>query len=259
MNDVKAHADGDDFQRIYDGCLKLPVMKAIAGLVCREGKRSGPESLASLRRDDLLEHELHFDFLDDFNTIVDRLRDEYDAVLGPRISLEGPQNIPFAPGVVVACDLDGGDDGEGLRLADTFEWEDSALRRASLMYRRECGWDFAPGEAGIWLAYCVLTSSLGGRDWCCYQANMVGFAILYDRDEDGQHESLGHMWTAKIARRKGVATQLLARARQDFPVRTVEGPTTKEGRALLDAVWPDRLARSDTDVQPAGAAAAEQS
>jgi hypothetical protein len=35
--------------------------------------------------------------------------------------------------------------------------------------------------------------------------NLVGFAILYDRDEDDQYEALGHIRTAAAARRRGIA------------------------------------------------------
>ena len=235
----------DDFQRIYSGCLDLPVMKAITGFV-REQKDWAPDWAGSVRdQNHLLEHELHFDFLSDFGEIVDRLRNEYDAVLGPRIHLVGPRDVDLAKGVVLAFDFDEGLDEDVLRLSEGFEWSDSAFSRAALFYKRECGWDFPPGEVGIWLAYCILTSSVGGGDHFTYSGNLVGFAVLYDRDEDGEYESLAHLWTARGARRKGVGRQLMERARRDFPIRVIEPPWTAAGRALTEAVWPEKVRERD--------------
>src|SRR5262249_6020435 len=64
-----------------------------------------------------------------------------------------------------------------------------------------------------------------------------GFAVLYDRDKDNQYESLAHIWTASVARRRGVATALIAYAREHFPLRSVEGPLTNDGAALIKQVW----------------------
>jgi ribosomal protein S18 acetylase RimI-like enzyme len=69
----------------------------------------------------------------------------------------------------------------------------------------------------------------------------VGFAVLYDGDEDGQYETLSHIWTAAAARRRGVARALIAHARQHFPLKHIAGPATDGGTALLKAVWPEAI------------------
>jgi ribosomal protein S18 acetylase RimI-like enzyme len=105
---------------------------------------------------------------------------------------------------------------------------------------RECGWDFAPGKAGMWLVRVAPTSWIGGEERGFARGNLIGFLILHDRDEDGEHESIVHIWTARAHRRSGVASGLLAEARSRFPVRLIEGPATEDGYALIEA----RAARS---------------
>lgn len=234
----------DDFQRIYGGCLELPVMKAIVEIV-RGQKDWAPDWAWSVRDlGQLMEHSLHCDFLSDFEEITKRIREEYDAVLGPRMYLEGPR--VELDGVILTFDFDVGRDrmgrvgkGQKLRTGVEFEWQDSSFCRAALHYRRECHWDFPPGEAGIWLVYCHLTSSVGGGRKYLYTGNLVGFVVLHDRDKDGRYESLAHLWTARGARRKGVGRQLMERARRDYPLQNVEKPFTEAGRALTGAVWPE--------------------
>jgi hypothetical protein len=57
-----------------------------------------------------------------------------------------------------AVSLDGGDSSSGnVRIGrDAYEgidetWHRSALEYAGRIYRRACGWDFPPGEGGVWL------------------------------------------------------------------------------------------------------------
>jgi ribosomal protein S18 acetylase RimI-like enzyme len=114
------------------------------------------------------------------------------------------------------------------------------LARAAIAYQRTAHWDFAPGEAGIWLCYYLITDGWGGDEWY-YNGNLVGFVILYDRDKDGQYESLAHVWTAAAARRRGVANTLIAHAREHFPIKKVEGPLTDDGAALFKTVWPEAI------------------
>ena len=231
----------DDYGRIYGGCLELPVMRAITGLVGEQRERGPSWTHAAREWSYLLDKELHHELRSDFDTIVEAVRNEYDAVLGPTVELLGPRDVDLGRGTVVAFDFDDFDDAEsGLRLPDGFEWTQSAFAKAALLYKRECGWDFAPGEAGVWLAYFIFTESMGSESAFFYHGNLVGFAILQDRDEDGRYESIAHVWTAKAARRKGVARELVAQARRDFPVRTVEAPFTKPGGALIGAAWPEK-------------------
>ena len=59
--------------------------------------------------------------------------------------------------------------------------------------------------------------------------------MIYDRDKDGTHESVGHVWTARAWRRRGIARRLLAEARERFGSDRIEGPYTEKGAALVKA------------------------
>lgn len=230
-------AQQDDFERLYDGCLKLPMMKAITRFVLAQ-RRWAPEwSWLTTNLEKCQQHHLHHEFLSDFVHITERLCEEYDATLGPRISLEGGPNTPLDT-FVLAFDFDEGCDKGDLHLPECFEWDGSALARAARAYQRECGWDFVPGAAGIWVVCCTLTSAFCGSDSGTYNGNVIGFAVLHDRDNDGEYESLAHLWTAKGIRRKGVGKRLVEEARRMYPLKHVEGPVTSDGKALLTATWP---------------------
>ena len=126
---------------------------------------------------------------------------------------------------------------------DDKEWRESSLGLASRAYRQECGWDFAPGESGAWAVAYLASSWVGGSDrkdgWC--SGNLAGFAVLHDRDEDDEIESLAHLWTARQYRRQGIARAILKRAQERFSLRHVEQPLTDDGEALLRAVAPELL------------------
>ncbi|XVV00767.1 GNAT family N-acetyltransferase [Actinosynnema sp. CA-248983] len=145
--------------------------------------------------------------------------------------------------IATGIDLDGDthDFGDVQLGTDAFEdldgrWGGSALDRAGMAYKRACGWDFAPSEAGVWLVMLAPVSGIGGEDgqWF-YNGRVVGFLIVYDRDGDGMYESVGHIWTASAWQRRGIARSLLAEARSRFPIASVEGPYTEDGTAFLDA------------------------
>ena len=126
--------------------------------------------------------------------------------------------------------------GDSALRAPSGDWHGSPLDVAARAYKREAGWDFAPGEAGIWLLMLAPTSGAGGGgDWG-YSGHLVGFVILHDRDKDGEYESVAHIWTASAWRRRGIARRLLAEARSRFPIAAVEGPYTEDGAAFLRAV-----------------------
>ena len=80
------------------------------------------------------------------------------------------------------------------------------------MYRRATRWDFAPGETGIWLLMLAPLSAIGSSESMSYFGHLTGFAVLYDRDEDDRHESVGHVWTAKhgadVGSRSGFSKRL---------------------------------------------------
>jgi GNAT superfamily N-acetyltransferase len=187
---------------------------------------------------------LHHVLLDDFQAISTFIKEEYDREFGPLIELEGDRNLNMHKGHVVVADFDSGDDCDlQLCLSEYFEWKNSGIARASHIYKRECGWDFAPGEAGVWLLYCLLTEGTGSKEHFFYTANLAGFVVLNDRDDDGEYESLSHIWTAKAARRKGIATKLIQQACTLFPLEHVEGPLTKKGESLINEVWVDKSMR----------------
>jgi ribosomal protein S18 acetylase RimI-like enzyme len=164
--------------------------------------------------------------------------------LGPLISWEGPWNEGDWKLTMTGADFDG-DLGFGpVELHDSAftgprdDWSGSALDQAATAYRRACGWDFAPGQAGVWLLMLAPASVFGTGSpptSGIYSGHLVGFVILYDRDEDGSHESVGHIWTAAAWRRRGIASQLLAEAGARFGYQRVEGPYTDDGRAFLKA------------------------
>jgi hypothetical protein len=183
------------------------------------------------------------------------LEDVYDSEYGPLASWRGPWSEGMWERldvrVWVLDDVDYEDD-EVFDCADHSEFAESPLGKAGRAYRRECGWDFPPGFAGEWVAAYVPSSWSGpaveAQDgepaepvdgWC--SGNLVSFAVLYDRDEDGEVESLAHLWTARRYRRQGYARAVIDRARERFPIRHVEGPVTDHGWALLQTVAPDLL------------------
>ena len=165
--------------------------------------------------------------------------------IGPLVRWQAPPRGGDWDLVMASADFDSGGPGDGpspVKLAMSAfqgpdgEWLDGALDRAATAYRRECGWDFAPGDAGIWLMMLAPASGQGFSDepWH-YTGHLAGFVILYDRDEDGEYESVGHMWTASAWRRRGIARRLLQEARSRFGARDFEGPFTDDGGAFVRA------------------------
>lgn len=166
-----------------------------------------------------------------------------DAELGPVVSWRGGP----APAVydwraeVLQVDFDEGVQElpqagwDGLPLA----WEDTGFRRAAVAYRRECRWDHSPDAAGVWVIAVAPTSNAPDGDEAIWVGNLVGFLIVHDRDGDGEYESIAHMWTATGWRGRGVATAMVQHSRDRFPIRSVEGPVTDAGAALLSSAAPD--------------------
>jgi len=177
------------------------------------------------------------------------------ARLGPIIGWSGPARDGDWNLVVAAVDFDGYDDDPGGIMLDRSasegtdgRWGDSTLDRASRAYRRECRWDFSPGESGIWLLMLAPTYSSGSPDsdepWG-FSGHLVGFVIVQDRDEDGVYESVAHIWTASAWRRRGIAARLLEETRERFSWTGVEGPYTDDGAAFLRAVGVYKPAGAD--------------
>lgn len=106
------------------------------------------------------------------------------------------------------------------------DWEHSAPALAARGYRRESRWDHSPGEAGIWLL-CVMPYESMGASWI---GRLVAFAIIHDRDMDGEYESLAHLWTACSCRRRGLGGWLMREAQARFPLNEVGPRVTDDGR-----------------------------
>lgn len=86
--------------------------------------------------------------------------------------------------------------------------------------------------------HCTDAVTVRGRD-------LVGFVVVHDRDDDGDYESIAHIWTATAWRRRGVAAQLVRAARDLMPINAVEEPITGSGQALLGSVASDLLEPAD--------------
>lgn len=255
----------DEWNRIFRGCETKPLFRVMRKLVevgIPYAESGGHELNTTLGEsgvwgqrslDDVDRLVTHFDLLYDITRLQDIIGEQYDAVFGPRLSTiaAGKPEISMDVGHILTFDFDQGDDfgDQQLHLREGFEWNESGFSRAAIAYRHCCGWDFTPDEAGIWLCYYLLTDAHGSRRRMWFNGNLIGFVILYDRNEDGNYESLGHIWTAEAARRKGVARQLVKYAREHFPIQRVEGPLTDSGRSLIENVWPESLQR-EKEKQP---------
>jgi ribosomal protein S18 acetylase RimI-like enzyme len=184
--------------------------------------------------------------LSQFRFLVDGADLAVAAQLGPRISWRAPRLDGDWDLVMAGIDLDDGahDFGDVVLGSDAFKgptevWHGSALDRAGLVYKRACGWDFSPGEAGVWVVMLAPVAASGGEDgFWFYDGHLAGFVVVYNRDEDDDYESIGHIWTATAWKRRGIARRLLAEARSRFPITDVEKPYTDEGAAFLNA-FPD--------------------
>jgi GNAT superfamily N-acetyltransferase len=124
------------------------------------------------------------------------------------------------------------------------EYDEGPLHAVARAYKRECHWDHAPGSPSpdyLWV--CVYKPRWGVYDEDAQEldvsGSLVGFAIVADRDEDGEPEALAHLWVARQGRRAGYATLLLTEAERRFPaLSTVEHPVTADGTAFLVARSP---------------------
>lgn len=183
--------------------------------------------------------------VEDLQDLVRLARETAAAELGPSIRWVSPRpEEDLSAPVMLQIDLDGysGDDPAGAYRID--HWETSSLARAGRAYKRECRWDFSPDETGMWLVSVRPYAAIGDGHQMTWTGILTGFAILHDRDEDGNYESLAHIWTARAWRRRGVGSGLLRRARERFTVRYVEGPITEEGRLLIETYVPDLCEQS---------------
>jgi len=162
------------------------------------------------------------------------------AHLGPYIGWQAEPHRGDLHLVPAGLDLD--NDGElGFgptldELATAADYGDSSLEQAAQIYARDAGRDFASELAGIWLLMLAPVSGVASDTdlWDC-AGHLAGFMILYDRDEDGTYETVGHMWTARAWRRQGIARHLLHEARSRYGTSRFEGPFSADGEAFVDA------------------------
>jgi ribosomal protein S18 acetylase RimI-like enzyme len=217
------------------------------------------EPLISDRRSYVPEEGAHIDeVFSQFPWLVREAGMTVASHLGPRISWESDYVDTF--GLVMAgADLDAAEHDFGPSLpcvseASPGDWQESPLDQASRAYRRETRWDFAPGEAGVWLLMLAPTSGSGGdkADPWFYSGHLAGVVILYDRDKDGTYESVGHIWTGEAWRRQGIAARLLAEARSRFGADRLEGPLTDDGARLARAAWPELTNHAEPEEDDSG-------
>ncbi|MBO3102207.1 GNAT family N-acetyltransferase [Cellulomonas fengjieae] len=181
--------------------------------------------------------------VDDLEDLARRARDTAAEHVGPTFWWKGGPQEPeneWAP-VILQADFDRYVDDDPPELSQINRWDDSALELAARAYRRECGWDHSPGEAGIWLLAVAPYSAIQTSEQTHWRGTLTGFVVLHDRDIDGQYESLAHAWTARAWRRRGIGASLVKHARERFAVSHAEGPATNGGRLLLERCAPTLL------------------
>lgn len=180
------------------------------------------------------------EIVEDLEKLTRLAQEAAAADLGPNFrwtTPELPDDLPAS--ITVQVDLDGGVHDVPPGVSGVGTWENSALARAGRAYKNGCDLNFQPGEGGIWLLHVVPYSAWEGSGQTQWHGTLAGFAILHDRDEDGEYESLAHLWTAPAWRRRAIGTSLVRAARERFPVSQLEGPLTDGGRLLLEACAPD--------------------
>jgi GNAT superfamily N-acetyltransferase len=178
----------------------------------------------------------------EFRTIVREAELAAGAELGPAIGWYGdwPERDSWQL-ASAGLDLDhrGRDFGADLSNQLEGEWTDGPLSQAATAYQRECGWDSAPGRAGLWLVMLARVEASGcqpllnQKHWPTFlSGNLIGFAIMYDPPEP---EGVSHVWTARVWRRRGIASRLLDEAHSRFGSDRPLGPFTSDGAALRRA------------------------
>jgi hypothetical protein len=185
------------------------------------------------------------DVISQFRWIIGEADIALAATLGPLIGWESA-HVPLDDWEVIQCGVDF--DGKGARnFGATLNheatrnpwapssWQDCPLDHASSAYRRETGWDFTLKGEGVWLLALAPISGAAGDDAMFYTGHLAGFAVLFDKDGDGSWECVGHVWTARAWRRRGIARGLLQEARERFGSDRIDGPYTEAGAALVRA------------------------
>jgi hypothetical protein len=89
--------------------------------------------------------------------------------------------------------------------------ESSALNYAGRVYKRERGWEFPPGEAGVWLLILAPVEGGGSKDspWS-YTGHIAGFVVLSDRDQDGSYEAISRLRPSTLDAGRSVPATMAA-------------------------------------------------
>ncbi|EGD42811.1 hypothetical protein NBCG_02945 [Nocardioidaceae bacterium Broad-1] len=184
--------------------------------------------------------------VDDLDWLYSLANEAIIAERGPRMTWPGTitDEEDFPSLIVMTVDMDEGtlSDPAGADCltrwsSDNVDWKDTAPAQAALAYKRETRWDTPPDQAGVW----IIAASPYGLNGGTFRGNLVGFAVFHDRDDDGEYESLAHIWTAAAWRRRGIGGRLIRAARDLMPITSVEEPITSNGQALLGSVARDLL------------------
>lgn len=95
--------------------------------------------------------------------------------------------------------------------------------------------------ADVTSEYTPLDETVGTRLIYVRGGCAVGCLIATDRDNDGEPDGIYHVWVAGRSRRKGIASALVASARERFPISHVIGPlnTQRVASKVAAAIVPD--------------------
>ncbi|MFC9973476.1 GNAT family N-acetyltransferase [Spirillospora sp. NPDC127200] len=175
--------------------------------------------------------------------MVDQAYETLSSQLGPLIWWEAPSEEGWEPIIAVHNFDDSAQNIDEIELAETAyrgpddSWSNSSLGQAARAYRRDAGWDFPPGDTGIWLLMLAPESKTGEDEngVATHKGHLIGFMMVCDYDEDGIYECVANMWTAAAWRRRGVAKKLFVEAQRRFSIIEVQGPYTEDGAAFLQA------------------------
>jgi hypothetical protein len=184
-------------------------------------------------------------FYDAVRLLMDEVHDAYVREYGARRSWRRAGSEADAVALLQAPHVEVFDaEPDDWTSPSALDYDEGPSRAVARAYRRECRWDTAPGPPSrdyVWVCVheprsCIYDEDAQNRH---IDGSLIGFAVVADRDEDGEPESLAHLWVARQSRLAGHATLLLTEAERRFPkLGTVEHPVTTDGAAFLAARSP---------------------
>jgi hypothetical protein len=173
---------------------------------------------------EIIQYGNHAALLAEMQGAVRRLTEDYDWIFGPPLSVWGPPNLsPNEPHIIEFPSLtsDRVDLGQGFRLDG--DWYRIGMRARDIYLDACKGEPDVDKATGTWLCYCIFANTTKYKDEWRYSGNLAGFAVIND-------DSIDHLWVAAAARRKGIASALIAYTRKEYPRAT-----------LLEPQWPEAL------------------